>query len=166
MGEEIMQISAVKERIDKNSEPLQSLVDDIVGEYCSELDDYMKMVDNALCSENPVTTSAMEDMLLNLNSLLYWVGNGLEVFTLKESIAKLVKEEKYNQEYAKAEGTIGDKTAQAKLASQEEELTKLCYTNAVKLYQHKIDQGREMASSLKKIITQRISETELSRMVI
>ncbi|MBO4542748.1 MAG: hypothetical protein J5725_06145 [Bacteroidales bacterium] len=126
----------------------------------------MKQVDDVLCSDKQPTTKMLEDMLLNINSILYWAGNGLEKSTLKESVAKLIKEERYNNEYNDATGTIADKTAYAKLQSQEEELVRQCYTNAVKLYQHKIDRAAEMASSLKKIITHRISEMELSRTVI
>lgn len=161
-----MRIKAIKESVDEKTKELQEIVENIVSEYSHELDDYMKMIDNALCSDKQPTTAMLEEMLLNLNSILYWVGNGLERATLKESIAKMVKEERYNKEYSDAVGTIGDKTAQAKLESMEEELTRQCFTNAVKLYQHKIDRASEMASSLKKIITHRISEMELSRTVI
>ena len=161
-----MRIKVIKDKVDENTQPLQNIVDEIVAEHCSVLDEYMKEVDTALCSGNPPTTKMLEDMLLNINSILYWAGNGLERSTLKESVAKLVKEERYNQEYNEASGTIADKTAYAKLQSQEEELTKQCFTAAVKLYQHKIDRASEMASSLKKIITHRISEMELSRSVI
>jgi hypothetical protein len=105
-------------------------------------------------------------MLLNINSMLYWIGNGLEVATLQESMAKLVKEEIYNKAYNDATGTMGDKKSTASLNSQQEELIKICYSNAVKLYQYKIDRASEMASALKKIITRRIAELELSRMDI
>lgn len=161
-----MRIKAIKETVDNNTQPLQGIVDEIVGEHCNVLDEYMKQVDEALCSDKQPTTKMLEDMLLNINSILYWAGNGLEKSTLKEGVAKMVKEERYNTEYNEATGTIADKTAYAKLESQEEELVRQCFTAAVKLYQHKIDRASEMASSLKKIITHRISEMELSRSVI
>lgn len=157
---------SINERIATNVAPLQELVNSIVAEHCRALDEYMKQVDNALCAPKKPTTTMLEDMLLNINSLLYWVGDGLEVTTLRESMAKMVKEERYNKAYNDTTGTMGDKTATAKLASQEEELTRVCYTNAVKLYQHKIDCATEMASSLKKVLSHRISEMELSRMVV
>ena len=157
------ELNAFSERIDTNTEAMQGLIESIVGKYCKELDDYMKQVDEALCKPQKPTTTQLEDMLLNINSMLYWVGNGLEQATVKEAMAKMVKEEQFNEQYNLAEGTIGDKKATATLNSQKEEVGRACYSAAVKLYQHKIDRASEFAASIKKILTHRIAEFDISR---
>lgn len=159
-------VQHIYSKVIDNANPIQKLVNDLVAEYCGALDSYMSQVDETLCKNADIPTRQLEDMLMNINSLLYWAGNGLEEATVKESIAKMVKEEQYNKEYAIAEGTMGDKKASALLNSQNEELVKICFSNAVKLYQHKIDKAGEMSSALKKIITHRISDEQIGRIEI
>lgn len=155
-------LTAICSRVDANVSPLQDIVDETINRYCSALDTCMEALDARLCdTAHPMPTSELEDYLLNLNSLIYWVGTGLEIATIKESMSRMVKEERYNQAYNDAGGTIGDKTATAKLDSQDEELVRICYSQVVKLIQHKIDQGNNMVSALKKIITRRTAEVQL-----
>lgn len=152
-------LTDICKRIDVNVSPLQEIVDGVIDKYCGALDECMQQIDDALCdASHPITTTMLENYLLNLNSLIYWTGNGLELSTIKESMSKMVKEEKYNQEYSDAEGTIGDKTATAKLNSQDEELIRVCYSQITKLIQHKLDRAGEMSSAIKKIITHRVAE--------
>jgi hypothetical protein len=158
--------SEIQKNIDDNIKPLDTFVNSILNDKFACLDDYMKSIDDLLVSDDDIPVSVLEKMLLNINSMLYWIGNGLEIATLQESMAKLIKEEVYNNAYNDASGTIGDKKSIASLNSQQEELIKICYSNAVKLYQYKIDRASEMASALKKIITRRIAELELSRIDI
>lgn len=150
----------IQDRVDEATQPLQQIINEIVAKYCSPLDDYMKMIDSELIKSGNIPTSVLEEYLLNLNSLLYWTGKGLEETTIKESMAKMMREEKYNISYNKAEGTMGDKKATASLDAQSEDIVKLCYTNALALYKHKIDRAAEMSSSIKKIITHRINELQ------
>jgi hypothetical protein len=148
-------------RVDTNVSPLQEIVDELISRYCSSLDECMTEIDNALCdTAHPVTTTDLETYLLNLSSLVYWTGTGLEMATIKEAMSKMIREEKYNQSYSSAEGTIGDKTASAKLLSQDEELVRMCYTQVVNLIKHKIDHADDMAAAIKKIINHRTTELQ------
>ena len=156
-------INDVVKTINTNSVPLQELVNSIVAESCGGLDDYMQSIDNMLIKDSDIPTETIENMMLNINSMLYWIGNGLEQVTIRESMAKMVHDEVYNKAYNSAEGTIGDKKASAILEAQQEDIIKTCFTAALKLYQFKIDRAAEMSSALKKILTRRISELELSR---
>lgn len=148
------------DRIDANVSPLQELVDKVIDKYCKALDECMESLDAALCGSQ-LTTADLEDYLLNLSSLIYWTGSGLEMATIKESMSKMIREEKYNTSYSSADGTVGDKTATAKLESQDEELVRICYSQIVKLLQHKLDRAGEMASSIKKILTRRAIEMQI-----
>ena len=153
-------------KVNDSSDGLQEIVSEMLNTYCSQLDEYMGAVDDVLRKKGQPSTSELEEMILNLNSILYWAGTGLELTTIRESVAKMAVDEKFNKVYNDTSGTIGDKKATAQLESQKETLAKLCYTNAVKLYQHKIDRASEMVSAMKKILTHRISETQMSGMVI
>ncbi len=132
-------LTDIIEQVDTNTDPLQVIVNEVVAKHCQQLDEYMEAVDSVLRERGQPSTAELEEMVLNLNSLLYWAGTGLENTTIRASMAKMVVEEKYNKVYNDTVGTIGDKKATAQLESQNESLVKLCYSNAVSLYQHKID---------------------------
>lgn len=150
----------------ENTELLDEIVRNIVDDKCRQLDDYMMQIDKMLMEDNEIPTSVLETMLMNINSILYWVGNGLELITLQESVAKMIREESFNNAYNDSSGTMGDKKAKAALLCQNDDVLKTCYTTALKFYQYKVDRASEMASALKKILTRRTSEQELSRTVI
>ena len=105
--------SEIQKNIDDNTEPLDAFVNSILADKFASLDAYMKSIDDMLISDDDIPVSILEKMLLNINSMLYWIGNGLEVATLQESMAKLVKEEIYNKAYNDATGTMGDKKSTA-----------------------------------------------------
>lgn len=60
-------------------------------------------------------------------------------------------------------GTVVDKDSLAELASQQEYLTSICYKRAYSIIKAKVSSAQEILSSVKKIITRRISEQELTR---
>lgn len=153
----------IQASIDENTEPLDTFVRALLDKKFKYLDEYMSQIDRLLVEGNDIPTKIIEDMLLNINSMLYWVGDGLETITLKESIARMIREEAYNNSYNNTDGTMGDKKSTATLNSQQEDLVRICYTNAMKLYQYKIDRASEMASALKKLLNRRVAELELSR---
>lgn len=157
-------LTEIYDRIDANVSPLQEIVDDVIGRYCSALDECMTSLDADLCdTEHPLSTSELETYLLNLSSLIYWTGTGLEMSTIKEAMGRMLKEEKYNQEYNSASGTIGDKKATAELNSQDEELMRVCYSQITKLIQHKLEHADNMAAAIKKIINHRTTELQQTR---
>lgn len=101
--------------------------------------------------------------MLNLPLLLYFTGNATENIGVKEDIAKAIKQELYNDIFQNSEGTIADKTSKAELSTQSEYITHIAYQRAYKKLKNKIEMGNEVLSSVKKVLTHRIAETELSR---
>lgn len=157
------QLASICSRVDANVLPLQEIVDDVIARYCAPLDECMSELDASLCdTSRPMSTEQLETYLLNLSSLIYWTGTGLEMSTIKEAMSRMIKEEKYNQEYGDATGTIGDKKAQAELNSQDEELVRISYSQIVKLIQHKLEHANNMSAAIKKIITHRTTELQQS----
>lgn len=152
-------------RIKDNSEILKSMVIQVVNHYCEPLDRMMNNINVALrdIEKNPLSNEDLDTMSLQLSSCLYFAGEGVEYIGLKEDVAKAFKMEKFNSAFAQASGTISDKTSAAELKSQEEYIMHSIYECAYKECKHKLEAGNEMLQSIKKVISRRMSEMQLSK---
>lgn len=159
------------ENVHKNNERVESLtsvvrdmVKSIVDEACKELDEYMKQIDEILCDkDSPVSDDELEDFTLNLPSLLYLVSSRREALKLKEDVAKAIHKDVYNRVRDKAQGTVADKDTAADLASQSEAITVIVLQRAGSTIKTREEAAWEMLNSVKKVLTRRIAELELSQ---
>jgi len=157
-------IAKVVERVDLLSREVTEMVDKIVREACADLDDYMQGIDEILTNQkNPVTDAQLDDFALNLSSLLYFVSEAQENLGIKEDVSRAVQKEIYNRVREKAQGTVADKDMAAELQSQNEALTTVIYNRAYKKVKLKVEAALEMVNSVKKVISRRIAEYEMSQ---
>lgn len=161
---DINEVNKVQNRIEKNSELINEIVDNLVSSYCKQLDDYVKFIQNVLQDlEHPPTDLELDDFVMNLPVLLYFTGEGMESLGIKEDTSKAIRMEKYNEIYNELKGTIADKTAKAELHSQVEYITNMAYTRAYKKIKLRLELGNELLQSIKKVITRRTSEYDLGK---
>lgn len=146
-----------------NSIHLDDLIKSIVSQYCKPLDELMARIASKLADEiNPPTNDVLDDMALNLSACLYYAGEGVEIVGIREDVAKALKMEKFNTAYDNTSGTIGDKTASGEIASQQEYILHSVYTRAYKQCKYRLELGNDMLQTLKKVISRRMSELQLS----
>lgn len=158
------EIAHLQNQVNKNSKIIDELVNKLVAEYCNPLDDYMDFIRKILSDEeNPPTDKELDDFTLNLPVLLYFTGEAQESLGVKEDIAKAIRMELYNDVFEKSSGTIADKTAQAELISQNEYINLVIYQRAYKKVKLRMEAGYETLQSVKKVITRRGQEYELSK---
>lgn len=159
------------DKVHKNNERVESLtavvrdmVKSIVDEACKGLDEYMAQIDEILCDkDNPVSDDELEDFTLNLPSLLYLVSARREELKVKEDVAKAVHKDVYNRVREKAQGTVADKDTAADLAAQSEAITVIVLQRAGSTIKTREEAAWEMLNSVKKVLTRRTVELELSR---
>lgn len=157
-------MAKVAERVDLLSKEVNEMVDKIVNEVCSDLDEYMQGIDEILTSQtNPVTDAQLDDFTLNLSSLLYFVSAAQENLGIKEDVSRAVQKEIYNRVREKAQGTVADKDMAAELQSQNETLTTVIYNRAYKKVKLRAEAASEMVNSVKKVMTRRVADIELSQ---
>ena len=159
------------ENVQKNNERVESLtavvremVKNIVDEACKDLDKYMKQIDEILCDkDSPVSDEELEDFTLNLPALLYLVSSRREELKVKEDVAKAIYKDVYNHVREKAQGTVADKDTAADLASQSEAITVIVLQRAGSTIKTREEAAWEMLNSVKKVLTRRIAELELTQ---
>ena len=156
-------ISKLQNRVDENSKIINDLTNKLVAEYCRQLDNYVKFIQGILQDEkHPPIAEELDEWVMNLPVYLYFCGEAQENLGIKTDVAKAIKQEKYNEVYRELQkGTISDKTSQAELASQTEAITHIIYDRAYKIVKEKMNAAYELLSSIKKVISRRMSESEL-----
>ena len=161
----IPDIENIRKKLEANSRNLDDIVADIISPYCKSLDEYVQFIQDCLSDEqNPPTNEELDDFCLNLSTLIYFSSGGLEQLGVRDDIGKAIYKESYNSARMDInKGTVADKDTQAELLSEKEHLTSVCYTRAYKTMKSKIDAAQEILTSVKKVISRRMQEIELTK---
>lgn len=161
----LKEIDNIRDRIENNSYQLENIVNDIINPYCKDLDKYVRFIADCLHDgENPPTDAELEDFCMNLSTYIYFAGGMCEQLGIKDDIGKAIYKEIYNTARANQDsGTVADKNSLAELSTQQEQLTSVCYTRAYKVMKSKVENAQELLSSVKKVLSHRMQEQELTR---
>ena len=158
-------IKKIREKVEVDSGKLEEIVFSIIKPYIEDLDNYVDFIKSVLKDgENPPTAQELDDFCMNLSVYIYYASGMQEQLGIKDDISKALYKEMYHSYRDSIEkGTVADKDSLAELASQTEYLTSICYKRAYSIVKAKVAAAQEILSSVKKIITRRTSEMELTR---
>ena len=154
------------DKIEENSAELDNTINDIIERYSGELDEYMSFVMGILRNdEQPPTDAELDDFALRLSSLIYFTSVGAEQMGIRDDLSSSAYKEAYNVARSmQKSGTVADKNAQAELDAMTEKVVSIVYSKAYRILKAKVDSAQEVLSSVKKVMSRRMTETELSRM--
>ena len=161
-------LKLVQKSINDNSDLVINMVDEIVKKCSSELDNYIEYVRSILSDDNhSITNSILEDITISLPIILYNVNDIEENLGIREDIAKANRSEVYNDIFSSlTSGTVADKTAIAETEAQAETMMYVIYQHAHKKIRAKNEMGLELLQSVKKVLSKRITELEISKNAI
>lgn len=143
-------------RVEQLTTDVQSVVSQLVDEVCKDLDDCMAKFDTLLADHaREVSDKELEDIILNIPSLLYFVVEGQEILGIKEDVSKSIRNEIRNKIREKSTGTVADKDAAADLHSQQETIVNIIYARAYKKVKLRVEAAWEMLNSAKKVLSLR-----------
>ena len=130
------------------------------------MDDYVDFIRSIFEDEdNPPTSAELDNFCMNLSMYIYYASGMQERLGLKDDIAKALYKEIYHSKRDSIEkGTVADKDSLAELASQQEYLTSVLYKRAYAIVKAKVLAAQDLLASIKKVISRRVSEMELTRM--
>ena len=163
--EEMQKLSNCKYKVEEDAAQLQAIVDEIVKPYVEDLDKYIAFVKDILKDgENPPTAQELDDFCMNISVFIYYASGMQEQLGIKDDISKALYREMYNTiRDNQTTGTIADKDSIAELQSQTEYLTSVLYKRAYGIVKAKVAAAQEILSSVKKIISRRMQESEITR---
>lgn len=165
MNYEKEQIRKVQDKVELDTAKLDKIVQDIIKPYCADLDKYVEFIRSILKDgDNPPTALELDDFCLNLSVYIYYASGMQEQLGIKDDVAKALYREVYNTTRDnQTTGTVADKDSIAELASQMEYLTSVLYKRAYSVVKAKVSSAQEILASVKKVISRRQSEMELTR---
>lgn len=171
-----MEIKDTKEYINDLTHKV-SMLDDIlinvINEYSGNLDTIMLEIKNNLLEIDTVPIATIEKYFTALSSEVYFMCANVEKLGLFDSLSKAKAQETYNMRYLeyqhKNDGVVGSKkptvaeiTAQAETASLYDSTMSDVYAKAYKTIKNKISAAETMISTLSKILSHRMQESQLT----
>lgn len=143
-----------------------------INSYTESLDNLMKDLYEDCIKDKNVEDDVLENYYLELTNMLYFMGAKLENLGIYSDMSRAAAKEVFNKTYLnsqikdKSDGknktTIAECTALAENQSQYETVVNSIYDHAYKVVKYKIDAAYEMVNTLRKIISRRMSENQLS----
>ena len=150
-------------RVDENGQKLDAIVNQVVSNYCAELDKFIERIYSLVSNKSiDVPDVDIEYMILQLPCLMYFASNKLEQLGLREDIARGAEKEKYNNILLSTEGKVLEKESAAEMGCQEEALITAINSRAYRKIKSRLEYASATLESLKKVLTNRISDKELS----
>ena len=164
-SEEMKKVSGIRDNVEKHSEFIDSVVNDIIKPYIKDLDKYVSFIKECLKDgENPPSTAELDDFVMNLATYIYFASGACEQLGVRDDISKTVYKEMYHSKRSEiSHGTVADKDSIAELESLSEQITNIAYNRAYKTMKAKVENAQELLSSCKKVLSHRLQEMELTR---
>lgn len=167
-------VSEVNDRIpiiETQSKDLIGILSNVVSQYTHDLDEIMQGIETEiLIIKNPAIYT-IEQYFLNLSSCLYSMCEKVEQLGVYDSISKSKAQETYNNSYLKYQFDNSDKKKKPTVA----ELTALSeqdalydktvndlYSKAYKIVKNKVSAAETMISTLSKILSHRVQESQMT----
>ncbi len=138
--------------------------------YTELLDKLMRKIYSNVVSKE-ATDEQLEKYYLELTNTIYFMGDKLEQLNISCDMAKASEKEIYNKAYLsnqvkdtekKNKTTVAENQAVAEQESQYEAVVSSIYDHAYKMVKFKIDAAKDMINTLRKVISRRMQEQQLS----
>ena len=164
-------ISEMMEDTDDNVEYFNNIAKETADKYTKHLDELMQTLYKQIKKPEDVLSSDLEHYYLELTNLIYFMGNKLEQLSIYGDMARSAEKEVYNKAYLanqikdserKNKTTVAENQAVAEQDSQYEAVVALIYEHAYKIVKFKVDAAKDMVGTLRKVISRRMQEEQLS----
>ena len=155
---------------DNNVEYFNNVATETANKYTEVLDKLMKIIYSGVV-KNGATDEQLEKYYLELTNVVYFMGDKLEQLNISGDMAKASEKEVYNKAYLanqikdsekKNKTTVAENQAVAEQESQYEAVVSSIYEHAYKMVKFKIDAAKDMINTLRKVISRRMQEQQLS----
>lgn len=166
------------ETIEESSSIILNISSNILKSYTQHLDDLMQDLYSKVADPSTnISDTDLERYYLELTNLVYFMGEKLETVGVKDDISRAAAKEMYNKSYldtaksplavAGTNGkanklTVSEITAIAESAAINEQVVNMIFSRVYKQIKFKVDAAFEMIGTLRKIISKRIQEQQLS----
>ena len=166
-------VKEFREDIENKVAVVEPMLNDIIDKYASGLDELMFEIDENIVSVDNVPITMIENYFIKLSTEVYFICSRVEQLGLFDSLSKAKAQETYNTKYLEYQHsndgitgakkpTVAEITAQAETASMYDNTLSDVYTRAYRTIKNKISAAETMISTLSKILSHRMQESQLT----
>lgn len=155
-------------KTEDNMNYFEDVVLKLTESYTSHLDKIMQDIYQTGLTDASTPILVLEEKLVELNNILYFMGDKLDNLSIKAELAKKAAKEVYNNSYLghqvkdvvdkKNKTTVAELTAIAEKDSLYESAVEDLYTHAESRIKFKIDASYQMVKAISKIISRRMND--------
>lgn len=164
-------VNSLLQDVESNSTYFSNITTQVAQSYTADLDALMLEIKEN--RDNKISGDTLEKYINSLSNILYFIGEKMEAVGIRNDVARSLRQEVYNKTYLEndVEKEVNGKkvkpTKDANIAVAEEEskyesVISNIYERTYRIIKFKIDAGFEKLSSLKKQLSRRMQETDLS----
>lgn len=158
--------------INNDADQVVNLLNDIVKEYSEDLDNIMKDIQENIIIDNNPAIITIEKYFIELSNCLYMMCEKSERLGIFDSISKAKAQETYNMKYLEHQSsnigkpgakkpTVAESTATAEMNALYDKTVNDIYSKAYKILKNKISAAETMVTTLSKILSHRIQESNM-----
>lgn len=147
---------------------VEDIISTVVSEYTSDLDEIMHGIERDILQTANPAIYTIEQYFLNLSSCLYFMCEKVEKLGVYDSISKSKAQEVYNNSYLnfqynnEKKPTVAEITAVSEQAALYDRTVNDLYNKAYKIVKNKVAAAETMISTLSKILSHRIQESQMT----
>jgi hypothetical protein len=165
------QIETRMPEIENYSTDVTTILSDVVSQYTKNLDEIMCGIERDILQVTNPAIYTIEQYFLNLSSCLYFMCEQVEKLGVYDSISKSKAQETYNNSYLqyqfdntdkKKKPTVAELTAMAENDSLYDKTVNDIYNKAYKIVKNKVSAAETMISTLSKILSHRVQESQMT----
>lgn len=157
-------------KIEEDSEILDNIVQDVIHRYTKELDEIMLNIKSEILEDSNPAINTIEKYFLELSSCLYFMCEKVEKLGVLDSMSKSNAQETYNNKYLQQlhnttnkKPTVAELTAVSESNSLYDRTVNDMYNKAYKIVKNKVSSAETMISTLSKILSHRVQESNLTK---
>lgn len=166
-------LTEIISKVTDDSSQVAAIIDNVVNEYSVDLDKVMNEIhNNVICDQCPAIVT-IEKYFLELSNCLYRMCEKVEKLGVFDSISKSKAQETYNMKYLEHQSsnmgvpgakkpTVAESTANAEMEALYDKTVNDIYSRAYKILKNKISAAETMVSTLSKILSHRIQESQMT----
>lgn len=169
---DVDKLDALFKQTSSNVEYFNETSTTVIKKYSSALDSLMSDLFIECIQNKNSSTDVLEQYYLELSNMIYFMIEKVEQLGVYADMSKSASKEVYSKSYlsnqvkesstGKNKTTVAELQATAEIDSQYENVVANIYDHAYKVVKGKISAGQDMMNTLRKIISHRMSEEQLS----
>ena len=161
-------LSKLIKEVQEESSPVVKLSNQLIEDYSKDLDSAISELDIIMDSigENSIEDipdSQIEYYCVKIPALMYYAGQRVEELGMQADLASNNKKNAQNEAMLKVSGTVPEKKARVEQLTEDKALVEAIYRRAYNTLKVKLEMAEKIYSGLKKALSKRIAEVDLSR---